>query len=188
MNGTVSIPIPNEYGRFENLLGYACTKVADKRWGLVWDKSIYRAVMNAVNPLTFRDVEGILYRTGASFLTDLGSIPVCWQGLPHLSKDQWLLGYLFHDFGCGAGGMYQSFDSGKTWIFVKMNREQCDNMLYVMVGALGGGWLSRHAVWCGVRAGARFQDHPSGFFMMDNNGIISPFTDYCIPAMIDSLR
>ena len=175
----------HQYGWWENpVYGYYEQKVLpEMTWGYFWDKSVYLVTLATRNPLCYHGKDGTWYRTGWQFLSDKGSIPMFFQGLPGLSSDRWLVAYYFHDFACGGGGLYASVDDGKTWAWMAMNREQIDTLLVDMIGALGGNWLARHTIYNGVRIGAHFMVHPSGYWMLDEHGLLSPETDFAIPPM-----
>lgn len=181
MNGTVSIPVSNPFGHFENeKTGSSARQVATRGWPY---NAIYEVTINAGTPVIYHSRGGKLIRVGWRFLSDRGSIPVLFQCLPGLAADAYLIAYYFHDFICGAGGCYVSEDKGLTWDFVKMTRLQADDLLYAMIGALGGGWTVRHTVWVGIRTGAKWQKHPGGFWALNADGSLSEETDFTIPSM-----
>ena len=166
------------YGFFEHeCTGYNEIQVARRPWPRL---AIYR-VTCSTTPIVYHSPGGILYRIGHTFLSDRGTIPfgVRWLFPP----DSYLPGFYFHDFGCSSGGLYVSYDAGKTWTFIPMTRAEIDDLLYLMVGALGGGVIVRHLIWSGVRSEGSFAEFPSGFWQIDEHGALTPFTDYAIPPM-----
>ncbi len=151
-----------EFGWFVNPQGYSLVKIGEKRWGLMWTVAIYEFTAAPIASLSFVTPMGIRIQRARHGTTDLGSIPPCLQQFPSLSKDRFLLSYLYHDSACANGGLWMRHPGDETYSFHDMSRLECDQLLCRMVGAEGGNAAQRRAIYAGVRIGAKWQRHPLG--------------------------
>ncbi len=114
-------------------------------------KSLYEFTLREPN-LTYIDSDGVWYRPDRHFITDRMSNPKITQCIWQESR---FLGPLFHDSAYCHGGLWVSFDQGKTWKFHEMSRCEADNLLARMIihDPYPGNYLSAGAIWAGVRLG-----------------------------------
>lgn len=122
---------------FVNIHGYELQKI----WGS--EPAKYDFSLKA-EPLTYVDSNGRTIQPNRHYVTDMGSIPLCFQVF--FPKDEFLLSYIFHDSAYAFGGFWEQGE------FVERTRKQTDDRLLEMILVEGGGWLEAHIVWFNVRA------------------------------------
>lgn len=138
-------------GEWFNPGGYKLVKIADKRVFLWITKAIYEFTLDEHNPLTFLHPGVGFIQPDRHVKTDMGSIPVPLQVF--WPKDRFLLSYLLHDSAYRHGGLYFSDERYRGYSFVKMEREEVDDLLRYTIKAEGGSRFTRNMIWRGVRIG-----------------------------------
>jgi hypothetical protein len=156
MNKSCATP----FGEWVNPKGYTTTKDHNETYLLFWSISVYQVHIPAVDPITFRETNGAELRI-TDLLSDDGSIPPFIWGVPGLSSNRFEYAYLFHDFMCKYGGLFVQGPSEETFHFRRMTRLDADKLLVRMVGADGGNWAARKAIYRGVRIGSTWVRFPS---------------------------
>ena len=134
---------------------YGMSKISTEHWwGIpIFPKELYQFTNNPDDPLTYRAVNGTLYRTGTSFQTDKGSVPPFIRIF--IRPSAYERSYAFHDYGYKHGGFFQSrggVDAG--YVFVPMSRLEVDRLLREMIVASRGCRATAAIVYAGVRIGA----------------------------------
>ena len=146
-----------------NPQGYELVKVDTCRV-LFRDVAIYRVLLDPEKPLTYIDKHGVKYQPGKEYDTDMGTIPFLLQRI--VSKDEYLLSFLLHDWNCMMGYVWAcSPDVDGPWDRMPMPRKDADEMLKETVLVEGTQlnktkakrvrWQARW-IYRGVRVGAWF--------------------------------
>ena len=123
-------------GYFENPMGFELKKVPAS--------DLYLFRLDAKKPLQFHLISGQIVQPDKKMLTDMASVPRCFQWLPSMAKDSFLAPY-FHDSAYKNHGIY--VDGQK----VAMTRKEADEMLRDMIHAEGGKtacWIYYAGVRC----------------------------------------
>jgi len=134
---------------------YGMSKISTEHWwGIkLFPKELYQFTNNPDDPLTYRSFNGVLYRIGASFPTDKGSVPPVARLF--IRPTAYERAYAFHDYGYRYGGLFQSRGGcGAGYVFVPMSRLEVDLLLRETILNSGGSWAAAEAVYRGVRVGA----------------------------------
>jgi len=133
-----------EYGYFRNPDGY---DLRPTRWikilGIPYKQEYEFSLLNPA--VEWVDTEGNVWRTGAVFSTDMGSIPRLVQlAIP---KDRFI-GFYFHDFGYRLGYLY------RNGAICKLSRRQIDGMLHDMIlsDPEPGYAATADVIWAAVRS------------------------------------
>lgn len=138
---------------FLNPRGYRLDKVDDAPYLWIWRKAIYEYQADRLKPLTFVMPSGVSVRPDSHFKTDMGSIPALIQLFPNMSKDRFLLSFIFHDSCYAHGGLWVLTIAG--WEFKRFTRAEADSLLALMIKhePCPGGVVVSRSVWLGVRIG-----------------------------------
>ena len=151
--------------------GYDLVQVSVNPWLDLWADPLYRVTIDQDNPLTFVEADGTMRRPVlGSYYSDMGSIPVFFQGIPGMGKDRWLVSYAMHDFMCDAGYLWELPEGSTTWQQAPMTRILCDQMLRRMIAAQGASPMEQWVIYRGVRLGAPFMNFPAGFPIINPDG------------------
>ena len=151
--------------------GYDLIQVQVQSWLWLWSDALYNVALNPDNPLTFIEADGTMRRPVlGSYYSDLGSIPVFFQGIPGMMKDEWLCSYIMHDFCVDSGGIWTKGPQDACFTLQPMTRLLCDQMLKRMIAAQGASTMEQWVIYRGVRLGAPFMNFPAGFPIINPDG------------------
>ena len=108
--------------------------------GLQGGKKVYDFTNDASDPLRFRHFSsGFQFMPRCRFITDLGSIPWIFQGMPskygRLRPDDFRESYIGHDSACRNKWLWVRKGDGGTWTRMKVSIKQADVFLFWFLSA-----------------------------------------------------
>ena len=122
-----------DYGHFQYEGGYKDPVVRHVGF---WGTPVYEFTLDAVNPLTFIQADGVAVQPDRHFFTDWGSIPKAVQLIPGFDAHDWLA-FLFHDSGYQNAGLYFKAPIATGFEFVAMTRLEVDDWMLNGIYAQG---------------------------------------------------
>lgn len=165
-----------DFGEFHNYSPIPCQWIRSEPWVKwwpgrswqvdIWEYNAHRVAhkMYYVLPHEFTLQSGYKLPAGTQiqpnhkFLTDFGSIPPFFNGLPSLTRTRFLGPYILHDAACRHGELFFKLPLLLMFQRVKVTRLDADQLLRLWVGSTPwcGNLTQRTMIYSGVRIGARF--------------------------------
>lgn len=132
--------------------GYTLKYLRKDKTFIFFRKKIYDFQITQLTPLTWHDRNGYWRADTKTSETDLGSIPIIFQGM--LPANEFPASYCMHDRACRLGGLYWSSSYDGPYQFKKLSRHESDCLLFYWVDTEGKGTFDKYPIWIGVTIAA----------------------------------